>query len=409
MKKLFRRELMFKIQLKKKIALSIVLCFIFSCFIESSVNAEAMIDDEMKQEISLVYDSLPNNLKKMTKDYTGENIMLYDEEGKIINEIHSDGRIYYIKWEKDRITQVSDSFGSKTLYEYLDNGNIVENIYYNNKLQKSIYHENIDRKYDTISNDSILSNKKQKFAEAYSKGLIDSSAFDEFENGSSIVGPMADTDYMVKGKRMNSLLVTTDFIYKSDKAMTESEIQTFLTNKKSVLKDTIKIYAINSSGNAYDTGRSVKPSNVIYNAAKNEKINPKVILVMLQKESSLITSTDSNVNRRGFHYAMGYGATDGGDITTYTGFDKQVQLASKWMYTKWLNDSEMLVYKTVNGGKSKTIDGVTYKGEIYVDTYPAWVLYTYTPHVIDYSLAPTIGGGNYLFLQVFDGWWSSWY
>lgn len=258
--------------------------------------------------------------------------------------------------------------------------------------------------------DDQLVEKKRELAEKYSKDLIDASVLNELEKATDDkISLSADTDYYVKGKRMNSLLSSSDFIYNSSKAMTESDIQTFLTNKKSVLKDKIKIYAINSSGKAYDTGRTVKPSTVIYNAAKDEKINPKVILVMLQKESSLVTSTDTNVNRRAFHYAMGYGATDSGDITTYTGFDNQVQLAAKWLYTKWLNDSQMYVYLTVNGGVTKTVNGETYKGEIYVDTYPAWVLYKYTPHVIDYSLLPTIGGGNYLFLKVFEGWWTSWY
>lgn len=248
---------------------------------------------------------------------------------------------------------------------------------------------------------------KDEIAKQYSQGLVDSSTVNSLENSS--VTPFAVVDYYVAGKRMNSLLSSSDFLYNNDDAMTESEIQSFLTSKNSVLRNNIKIYAINSSGNAYDTGRTVKPSKVISDAAKNAGINPRVILVTLQKESSLVTSTDTNVNRRAFHYAMGYGATDSGDITTYTGFDKQVELASAWMYDKWLHDSKLDVFLTVNGGVSKTSGGVTYAGKIQVDTFPAWVLYTYTPHVIDYSLLPTIGGGNYLFLKVFEGWWSSWY
>jgi hypothetical protein len=274
-------------------------------------------------------------------------------------------------------------------------------------LQISFYRDNISEESSSFKVNDPLVSKKHKYASEYSEGIIDDSVLDGLENNN--ISQSKSTDYYVKGKRMNSLLSSSNFIYNSDKALIESDIQSFLEKKKSVLKDNIKIYAINSDGNAYDTGRSVKPSTVIHEAAKDGKINPKVILVTLQKEASIITSSNTNVKRRAFYYAMDYGATDGGDITTYTGFDKQVELAAKWMYSKWLDDSELSVYKKVNGGKSKTIDGVTYAGKIYVDTYPAWVLYTYTPHVIDYELAPTIGGGNYLFLQIFEGWWDSWY
>ncbi|MDU0331896.1 hypothetical protein RW092_17095 [Paenibacillus sp. 3LSP] len=369
--------------------------------------AETNLSKRTLDEISAVYDSLPKNLKQNKANLIDENIMIYDESGRIKNEIHSDGRIYDIQWDNDRIIQVTDTAGYKTGYDYSKNGQVVENIFYNNQLQTSYFREKELYQINLGKFSNAEATLKDEIAKQYSQGLVDSSTVNRLENSS--VTPFAVVDYYVAGKRMNSLLSSSDFLYNNDDAMTESEIQSFLTSKNSVLRNSIKIYAINSSGNAYDTGRTVKPSKVISDAAKNAGINPRVILVTLQKESSLVTSTDTNVNRRAFHYAMGYGATDSGDITTYTGFDKQVELASAWMYDKWLHDSKLDVFLTVNGGVSKTSGGVTYAGKIQVDTFPAWVLYTYTPHVIDYSLLPTIGGGNYLFLKVFEGWWNSWY
>lgn len=375
--------------------------------LNTSVHAtETNLSKSTLSDISVVYDSLPKNLKQ-NKAALNENIMIYDENGRIVNEIHSDGRIYDIQWDNDRIIQVTDTAGYKTVYDYSKNGQVIENIFYNNQLQTSYFREKEHYQINFGKFSSPEATLKNEIAQQYSQGLVDSSAVNSLE--SSSVTPSAVVDYYVDGKRMNSLLSSSDFLYNDNDAMTESEIQSFLVSKNSVLRNNIKVYAINSSGNAYDTGRTVKPSKVISDAAEDAGINPRVILVSLQKESSLITSTNTNVNRRAFYYAMGYGATDSGDITTYTGFDKQVELASAWMYDKWLYDSELFVFLTVNGGVSKTYGGVTYAGKIQVDTFPAWVLYTYTPHVIDYSLLPTLSGGNYLFLKVFEGWWDDWY
>lgn len=398
---------MFQKKGKRLVVFSLVTCLLLLGLNTSIFAAETNLSKVTLSEIAAVYDSLPKNLKQ-NKSILNENIMIYDENSRIVNEIHSDGRVYLIQWNNDKIVQVTDTAGYKTVYDYSEKGLVVENIYYNNQLQTSYFRDKEHYQINLEKSSTPEANLKNELAQQYSQGLIDKSVVNNLETNSSIT-PYAVVDYYVAGKRMNSLLDSSDFLYVSSDAMTESEIQSFLVSKNSVLKNNIKVYAINSSGNAYDTGRTVKPSKVIRDAAVNAGINPRVILVSLQKESSLVTSTDTNVNRRAFHYAMGYGATDSGDITTYTGFDKQIELASAWMYDKWLNDSKLLVFLTVNGGVSKTSGGVTYAGQIQVDTYPAWVLYTYTPHVIDYALLPTLSGGNYLFLKVFEGWWTDWY
>jgi len=391
-----------------RIAIFSLVVSLFLVSVNASVfAAELNLTKSTLNEISAVYNSLPDNMKR-NKAILNENIMIYDEDGRIVNEIHSDGRVYSVQWDNDRIAQVIDTAGYKTIYDYSEKGQVTEQIYYNNQLQTSYLREKDHYQINTEKALSADSNLKHQLAEQYAQGLIGRTDINNLETSSSIT-PLSTVDYYVNGKLMNNLLDSGDFLFSSSQAMTQAQIQTFLNDKNSVLKNSIKVYAINSSNNAYDTGRTVTPAKVIRDAAVNAGINPRVILVSLQKESSLVTSTDTNVNRRAFHYAMGYGATDSGDITTYTGFDKQVELASAWMYDKWLNDSEIFVYKTVNGGVSRTSGGVTYAGQIQVYSYPAWVLYTYTPHVIDYALLPTLSGGNYLFLRIFEGWWSSWY
>jgi hypothetical protein len=128
----------------------------------------------------------------------------------------------------------------------------------------------------------------------------------------------------------------------------------------------------------------------------------------LQKESSLIGSKSGTVeySSRRFYFAMGMGATDGGDYNSYTGFDKQVDKGTKLLYDKWYEATGMPVKMTVNNGKDKTSKGVTYKGEIWVKNWGTYALYKYTPWTIDTSFSPKFGGGNYLFCQIFEGYWS---
>lgn len=249
--------------------------------------AETNLSKRTLDEISAVYDSLPKNLKQNKANLIDENIMIYDESGRIKNEIHSDGRIYDIQWDNDRIIQVTDTAGYKTVYDYSKNGQVVENIFYNNQLQTSYFREKELYQINLGKFSNAEATLKDEIAKQYSQGLVDSSTVNRLENSS--VTPFVVVDYYVAGKRMNSLLSSSDFLYNNDDAMTESEIQSFLTSKNSVLRNSIKIYAINSSGNAYDTGRTVKPSKVISDAAKNAGINPRVILVTLQKESSLVS------------------------------------------------------------------------------------------------------------------------
>jgi hypothetical protein len=107
-------------------------------------------------------------------------------------------------------------------------------------------------------------------------------------------------------------------------AMTKTDIQNFLVSKNSVLKNPIQVWAVNSSGTVYNTGRVVTPSEVIDNASVTWSINPKVIIATIQKEQGLITATSGDPKSRSFYFCMGYGATDSGDINAYTGFDTQV-------------------------------------------------------------------------------------
>lgn len=71
--------------------------------------------------------------------------------------------------------------------------------------------------------------------------------------------------------------------------MTKAQIQSFLESKHSILKNTVIINRLNSNGvPIYTQGDIVDPSAIISSAATLNGINTKVVLVTLQKESSLV-------------------------------------------------------------------------------------------------------------------------
>lgn len=130
-------------------------------------------------------------------------------------------------------------------------------------------------------------------------------------------------------------------------------------------------------------------AEIIYMAANEYKVNPKLLLAFLQKEQSLITLENPQQSR--LDWAMGYGACDGCSasnpkVQKYMGFGKQVDNAAGAMrfYTDHAND-----YAFVRkAGESVTIDG----SPLIIGNQATANLYTYTPHI----------WGNELFSYLFN-------
>jgi hypothetical protein len=92
-----------------------------------------------------------------------------------------------------------------------------------------------------------------------------------------------------------------------------------------------------------------------------------------------------------------------------SGFDTQVNGGTGMLYDEWFSAPYDMpaVMTGINYDRTTTYNGVTYKDYIWIDDWGTWSLYVYTPHTIDVNLLPTIGGGNYLWKSVFQGWWGS--
>lgn len=191
-----------------------------------------------------------------------------------------------------------------------------------------------------------------------------------------------------------------DSSFQNNSSMTAADIQNFLASKGSYLAGYSEngrsaaqiIYdAAHGGGNASGTVTGT-PYNII------SKISPRVILVTLQKEQSLITS--SSPGDSAIKHAMGYGCPDGGGCDPkYEGFTNQVEYASwqlQWNYeraTKGYSDYQvgqtMGFSNTLSPYNPPPTQDVTFANAATVS------FYRYTPHVYN---------GNYNFWKLYYTW-----
>jgi len=167
----------------------------------------------------------------------------------------------------------------------------------------------------------------------------------------------------------NPAFIISDAELQDCDSLSISDIQNFLNNHGSFLHDY-------QTEDASGTTRSA--AEIIYNAAQSYKINPKYILVTLQKEQSLIT--DDSPTSKQLNGATGYGINEscGWQCPTYlrnSGFGKQVEACAglmRWYYDNQANKSYI---------KKKDTPVLIDNQEIIPGSWATAFLYTYTPHI----------------------------
>lgn len=167
---------------------------------------------------------------------------------------------------------------------------------------------------------------------------------------------------------------------------TRNDIQQFLNGRGSFLKN---YQSTNTSGT------SMMAADIIHEAAQRYQINPKYILVTLQKEQSLIT--DDTPSQKQLDWAAGYSVCDSCSmedpkIQKFKGFGKQVDNAAGIMRWYFQNlDKGYIKKKDV----ATTIDNT----EVIPGSWATAFLYTYTPHL----------HGNRNFWRIWDTWFAQVY
>jgi len=154
-------------------------------------------------------------------------------------------------------------------------------------------------------------------------------------------------------------------------------------------------------------------AQIIYTVSQANQINPQVLLVLLQKEQSLITDTSPNSNQ--YKIATGFGCPDTAACNTaYYGFSNQLTNAAKLFHTVltggWSNyPAYTTVYVQYNPNAS--CGG----SNVYISNRATSALYRYTPYQPNAAVLANPPGsvvacgayGNSNFYSYFTDWFGS--
>ncbi|MHB1322727.1 MAG: hypothetical protein ACYC6J_02450 [Coriobacteriia bacterium] len=186
-------------------------------------------------------------------------------------------------------------------------------------------------------------------------------------------------------------LVIADDVFRASGSMSAQDIQAFLERYPGVLDVTL------AARRADGTMQPV--SLLIWEVAQEFNINPKVLLVTLQKEQSLLTRTAPSQTT--LDWALGFGCYDGSTPETrdpkFKGLGNQIWYAARAL--------DMYAETTWKPGLKRTIcincvtTPYTPDIEFVAENLSTFKLYVYTPH--SHGPTPDIHGGNYLFWTLY--------
>lgn len=190
-------------------------------------------------------------------------------------------------------------------------------------------------------------------------------------------------------------------------SMSSSQIQQFLEAKGVDCSGTLCLK------NYTDSGTSA--STIIYQAAQDFHINPQVLLVLLQKENGLVTSSSPALWN--YRTATGYGCPDNSDCNAdYFGFTNQIRWSAT-MFRAILDESPSWYTPYVIGTQPVLYNPVTACGSLSVtiQNLATVALYSYTPYVPNaaalaagYGLGDDCSAyGNRNFYLYFTDWFGS--
>jgi len=187
----------------------------------------------------------------------------------------------------------------------------------------------------------------------------------------------------LKAEAFNANQIISDAELTDWDSMSIVNIQTFLQKKNSYLA---YFYANDIDGGVRTS------AEIIWRAAKQYLISPRVILALLQKEQSLIENP--RPSQYNLDWATGYARCDDYSVCNpeavaeHKGFANQVDDATGWF--RWFLDNNGKGLK--QPGKTYTIDG----RQITPKNLATAALYSYTPH----------WNGNYNFWSIMNKWFS---
>ncbi len=223
--------------------------------------------------------------------------------------------------------------------------------------------------------------------------------------------------------------IISDYQMGNYSSMTEAEIQAFLTAKNSCANTNYNYYVALSQNRNYTwhwenghfvclseekfgdgevIGSGETAAHIIWQAAQDYKINPKVLIVLLQKETGLIT--DPIPNSGDYRKATGYGCPDTAACSEkYYGFKNQVRNAAALFRT--VLDGGWTNYPLGNNYIQYNPNAACGGSVVNVKNLATSALYRYTPYqpnagalAAGYGTASCGAYGNRNFYLYFEDW-----
>ncbi len=220
--------------------------------------------------------------------------------------------------------------------------------------------------------------------------------------------------------------IISDYIMQDYTSMSEAEIQNFLKSKNPCNRAASNLIPIGNNnlygstvnykmyynGDTYyyhvENGKYVcmaderfngeSAAHIIWQAAHDYRINPKVIIVLLQKEQGLVTDTWPNANYQ-YRSATGYGCPDTAACSSqYYGFKNQIRNAAELF--RYILDNGSRYYPVGNNSIKFSPDGSCGNSTVYIENRATAALYQYTPYqpngaVLGASPGTTVNCGAY--------------
>lgn len=222
--------------------------------------------------------------------------------------------------------------------------------------------------------------------------------------------------------------IIDDAVFFNAGSMTEADIQRFLEERGRPCEsgaiclrdyhDTSRTTATDAMCGAYQGAANERASRIIYKVAQACGINPRVLIVMLQKEQGLVTHSSPSAAR--YRIAMGQGCPDTAACDTrYYGFFNQV-FGAAWQLKRYANPPGTSQYFTWYApGKTWNVrynpDANCGSSPVYIANQATANLYYYTPYQPNAAaLAAGYGEGdacsaygNRNFYNYFTDWFGS--
>jgi hypothetical protein len=241
--------------------------------------------------------------------------------------------------------------------------------------------------------------------------------------GSLLVG--APAAQALSGSSFDPGNIISDATFTATGTMNEAQIQAFLVANEPSCSGSVacmRNYTVTTQSRAASTGGQCSAyagaanepaSRVIYKISQACKVNPQVLLVLLQKEEGLITSGAPTAGM--YKIAAGYGCPDTAACdTSYYGFYNQLYWAT-WQFREYMMDPSYWHYKIGNVAIQWSPNAACGSSVVNISNQATAALYNYTPYQPNAAALANLSGlgnscssyGNRNFWVYFNNWFGS--